>query len=405
MEDIRQYLSSLGIHIQKQVGNTKSKHNTQSISLANSIALSNHSGSVFVIRELLPSPASSRFSQIPSELRKWLGIQQETEPLFINDFLFIDIETSGEYGGAGVLCFLIGIGQQTERGFFLSQYLLSHPENELAQLLEIESVLLSAKGIITYNGKSFDIPLLQSRFQYHKIPLPTRDLVHLDLLHLTRKIYRRHSPNRMLKTMEATILGIERATDDVPGWMIPSLYRDFLLTNDSSFLSPVLYHNKMDVHSLLHLYNHITHLIAEGIKQPNEDLDIYLNLADFYQSIGDFERAIEGYQHCLTKAKETAFEIQLLERLATIYKKQHRYDEAYRNWRQAAEKGSLRAHVELANHHSRIEKDPKSARYWLETATTLLDTISLDRFDRMKWQSELRSRLDRISKKETSARK
>ncbi len=107
MDDLRQYLSSLGIHVQKQMGNTKSKNNTQSTSFANSIKLNNHGGSVYVIRELLPSPEFSPSCQIPSELKKWLGKQQHTEPLLINDFLFIDVETSGDYGGGGVLCFLI----------------------------------------------------------------------------------------------------------------------------------------------------------------------------------------------------------------------------------------------------------------------------------------------------------
>ncbi|RMF99384.1 MAG: hypothetical protein D6735_15460 [Acidobacteria bacterium] len=399
MDELHRYLKSLGIPIMQPKIDSASPEPPHPAPFPNSQSIHHPFGTVYVINENTSSPKTNPL-KIPGEIIKWSGFKHQDENFSISDFLFVDVETSGEYGGAGVICFLVGIGKVSDQEIHLSQYLILHPEDELAQLIELEKIFLSAKGFLTYNGKSFDLPLLDSRFQYHQIPLPTREGLHIDLLLLSRKIWKNHSPNRALRTMEATVLGIERSVEDVPGWLIPSLFRDFLLTKDASFLNPVLYHNKMDVLSMVHLYFHIADLFTNPLERSKENAEIHFCLASFYQSIGEIDRAIEAFETCLPYLPEASQRIALSENLASLYKHQKRYQNAIEKWQEAASLGSLSAHLELAKYYEHLQKDLNTARRWVEAASKLLeDNKKMDRFTRTKWQTELQYRLDRLNKK------
>ncbi len=402
MDELQRFLNSLGIPFNKRDTPSFSK-SPQQIPIPNCTEINNRYGTVYRIHEFIPGAKEQIVSEIPAEIIKWLKTHSNVDPLALNDFFFVDVETSGDYGLAGVLCFLIGIGKLDQNGIHLSQYLILHPEDEFAQLWEVEKAFLTAKGLITYNGKSFDLPLLQSRFQYHHIPLPLQDLIHIDLLHLSRKIYKNHPPNRALKSMEAKVLGVERKVEDIPGWMIPSIYRDFLLTQDFSFLLPILYHNKMDVTSLVYLYDHTVKLITE-LEKPSTNIEICFNIADFFVSIGNIDRAIAIYQNCWSAEMEEGQEIVCLEKLGGLYKKQKLYDQANHYWHEAAKKGSLIAHNELIKYHLR-EKNLSSARFWAQKAQCIIETKAMDRFDRMKWQAELKILLARLDKAEENYNK
>lgn len=397
MDDLQRYLQSLGIPQPKREVNPHYPRPIQQVPFPNATAITNPYGFVYLIHETLPTAGTLQSREIPPEILKWLGIETLVEPFVNEDFLFFDVETSGAYPGAGVICFLVGIGQLLENEIRLSQYLILHPEDEFAQLTQLEEIFLTVKGLMTYNGKSFDLPLLQSRYQFHQIPLPTKNLLHIDLLHLSRKIWKNHLPSRTLRIMEAHLLDIERSVDDIPGWMIPAIYRDFLVTRDASFLLPVLYHNKMDVFSLIHLYLHIAQLFVHLPVVSPDNAETIFQLANFYQSIGESTKAINAYSAC-RNCLEGPSKIHLLENLALLYKKQKHFEEAVKAWQEAANLGSLNAHLELAKYYERIKKDPIQAKLWVEAALTILDTRKMDRFERTKWQSELQYRLERINK-------
>lgn len=398
MDDLHRYLSSLGISQSRQELSSHHQRSPNPPPFPNATAITNPYGTVYLIHEVFPITEKIHSFGIPAEIQKWTGIQNPTQFLAIEDFLFVDIETTGTYGGAGVICFLVGIGQLMPNELHLSQYLILHPEDELAQLMELEKIFLSAKGIMTYNGKSFDLPLIQSRYQFHQIPLPTTDLLHIDLLHLARRIWKHHLPSRTLRTMEASLLGIQRKIDDIPGWMIPDIYRDFLLSQDASFLTPVLSHNRMDVFSLAHLYLHITNFFTRPPENLPQNAEIFFQLANFYQSIGETAQAIEAYLTCRPHLQEESKRLSILENLAFLYKKQKEYAQAEETWREAASLGSLKAHLELIKYYLHIKKDVNQARLWVEAALKLLETKNMDRFERAKWQSELQYRLERLNK-------
>ncbi|PWH17238.1 MAG: hypothetical protein DDG59_08350 [Anaerolineae bacterium] len=405
MDEIHRYLKSLGIPLAQPAPQSNLPRISQPATLPNSRMINHPFGSVCVIVENIPLTDPARSFEIPVEIIQWLGLKKPNPRFSVEDFLFIDVETSGEYGGAGVLCFLVGVGRISNRAVQLSQYLLLHPEDELAQLLELEKILLSAKGFMTYNGKSFDLPLLQARFQFHHIPSPLHEGLHIDLLQLTRKIWKNHSPNRALRTMEATVLGIQRAVDDIPGWMIPSIYRDYLLTQDTSFLTPILYHNKMDVLSLAYLYLHIADLFSHLIEPTPENAPTYFRLANFYQSIGETKRAILAYEACQPYLLDEDQSLHTLETLGHLYKKEKSYRNAVDQWQKAAQLGSLSAHLELAKYYERIEKDPTTAETWIRAALNVLDHAKLNHFERSKWQKELQYRLERLGRNQGSVLK
>lgn len=402
MNELHRYLTSLGIPLPQAQTDTKTPASPHPTPLPNSQVINYPFGSVYLIEEKITIPNEGLPSKVPPEIVKWSGVKHKDKNFSIDELLFIDVETSGEYGGAGVICFLVGLGRVSNNAIHLSQVLILHPEDELAQLIQLEKIFLSAKGFMTYNGKSFDLPLLQARFQFHQIPVPTRDSLHIDLLLLSRKIWKHHSPNRTLRSMEATVLGIERAVEDIPGWLIPSIYRDLMLTQEASFLTPVLYHNKMDVLSMVYLYFHIVDLLAHPMDGLQETAEVFLGLASFYQSIGEIDRAIEALETCQPLPLEEYQRITLSENLGSLYKKQKRYQQAIENWQKAARLRSLSAHVELAKYYEHIEKDPNQARQWVERALKVLAEKKIDRFERLKWEKELQYRLERLKRKKLS---
>lgn len=401
MDELNRHLRSLGIFQASQEVNSPQPKPIQQLPSPSATTVTNPYGTIYLIHEITPVTVEIHSPEIPPEIQKWLGIKNFVEPFLIEDFLFVDVETSGAYPGAGVICFLVGIGQLLKNEIRLSQYLILHPEDELAQLIALEKIFLTAKGLMTYNGKSFDLPLLQSRFQFHQIPIPTKNLWHIDLLHLSRRFWKNHLPSRTLRSMEAHLLGIDRSVDDIPGWMIPAIYRDFLVTQDASFLSPVLYHNKMDVLSLVQLYLHIVRLFRVPLQYSPENAETLFSLAKFYQSIGESTKAIDAYsagRHCLDGLPK----IHLLENLADLHKKQKHLEEAVMAWQEAANLGSLSSHLELAKYYEHIKKDSLQAKLWVEAAMRILNTKKMDRFERAKWQSELQYRLERLNKSKSS---
>ncbi len=167
---------------------------------------------------------------------------------------FIDTETTGLAGGAGTLVFLVGIGTFTSQGFLLRQYFLRDPREEPAMLEHLARDLEEAEGFVTYNGRAFDLPLLEGRYVIalrQRLALLQRP--HLDLLFPARRLWRRQLPDCRLATVERHILAVQRGEQDVPGALIPSLYQHYLRTGDAREMARVIYHNQVDVLSLVGL--------------------------------------------------------------------------------------------------------------------------------------------------------
>jgi hypothetical protein len=162
--------------------------------------------------------------------------------------VFLDLETTGFSATplflAGVLCF---DGADLEG----KQLLAADYSQEGALIVELDRIMSRHRHCITFNGKSFDMPYLRERAKYHRLVLKA-DLVHFDLLHHARRMWRHRLPNCRLTTLEWFILGRRRA-GDVPSWEVPCIYHDFVHTRDARRLEGVLRHNMVDILSMAEL--------------------------------------------------------------------------------------------------------------------------------------------------------
>lgn len=195
--------------------------------------------------------------------------------------LFLDIEATGLDHGAGTHAFLIGWGRLDGDGLLVRQVLLREPSEEAAVLQLLVDELERDPLLVSFNGKSYDLTVLQSRLIiqrfYRRTDCDLKLRPHLDLLHLGRNLHRGRFSDTRLGTLERELLGFFRV-DDVPGHLVPSCWFHFLRTGDAGPLGGVLLHNLHDVVSMVTLAEHLA-LDALHAPDPTRDVAISANLA------------------------------------------------------------------------------------------------------------------------------
>ena len=162
---------------------------------------------------------------------------------------FLDTETSGLIGGAGTFAFLIGVGRITPEGFYVRQFFMREHAEEPSLLHALAEHLKHFRILITYNGMSFDRPLLETRFRLTRTPQPFGEMEHLDLLFGARRLWKLRFDSCRLVELESQILGVERQ-GDLPGEMIPYVYFEYLRTQAADRLIPIFHHNAIDILTL-----------------------------------------------------------------------------------------------------------------------------------------------------------
>ena len=175
---------------------------------------------------------------------------------------FIDTETTGLMGGAGTLVFLIGVGVCEDDAFVVRQYFMSDPACERALFQALVADLTPRAGWITFNGKAFDLPLIESRLTMTRQRGTLGQRPHLDLLMPARRLYRGRLPTCALGDIERGVFKIAREDDDVPGWLIPQLYNEYLRTGNPREMRRVIYHNTVDILSMVTLTAHLLEMFA-----------------------------------------------------------------------------------------------------------------------------------------------
>jgi len=344
----------------------------------------------------VPLKGSASFDIIAA----WAG-EPHLATIDLEKFAFIDTETTGLAGGTGTYTFLIGAGRFEGEQFRLAQFFLSDPSEETAQLAALEHFLAPCEALVTFNGKSFDMPLLNTRFIQHGWPPPMKDAGHLDLLHLARRLWKARLPSRSLGDLEHKILGMERSGQDIPGWMVPDLYFDYLHTGDARPLRSVFYHNEIDVISMAALLNHMSTLLANPLEGDIEHgLDL-LAIGKLYAELGDLETAVKIYQRGLAydNIHQDAY-WKAIEQLSFIHKRRAEIEQAMRLWEQAAENEEIYAHIELAKIYEHQVHNFKEAARWTKAATKIILTSIYPAHERARRLPELEHRLNRLSRKQ-----
>lgn len=313
--------------------------------------------------------------------------------LNFRDFLFLDTETTG-LGGAGTIAFMVGVAYYEADAFVVRQYFLRDHGDEPAMLLLLDELMGDRPGLITFNGRSFDLPLLDGRFLMNRLPSDVQERPHIDLLPPARRLWRLRFQSCALSSLEEAVLDLARTHEDVPGWMIPALYNNYLRTGDGRELSRVFYHNRIDLLSMVTLAARV--LRHCGQPDPGDHPLELLGLGRWQADLGLVAEAEKSLRLAADPELPTPLYRQALTHLAYLLKRDERREEALPVWQQLACTSfeDVTAHVELAKHFEWHEPDLAEASRWTEEALALVrrngdDTVL----------GELEHRLARLQRK------
>jgi uncharacterized protein YprB with RNaseH-like and TPR domain len=320
--------------------------------------------------------------------------------------IFVDLETTGLSGGAGTVAFLVGCGWFDMGAFQVRQFLLTSYASERALLAAVADCFADATLLVTYNGKTFDVPVMETRWLFHRIPPPLDAIRHFDMLHPARRLWKSREAGLdnggcRLGTLEHVLCGVTRV-GDVPGMEIPARYFRFLRSGDARPLEPVLEHNRLDLISLAAVTAHAVELAQEGSARCRDAAEA-VALGKVFERAGCAQRAMACYERAIDEpGAHIDVVAEALYRLGLRLRRDRRYEQAAAVWRRILElrQGrhgarsallpSLRqfATEALAIHHEHREKDYEGAK---ELTLQLLE----DAAD----QERPRHRLDRLQRK------
>ena len=329
------------------------------------------------------------------------------KPCTAPKLMFLDLETTGLFGGAGTQAFLVGCAAIDGTSIRVRQFLLPGFDHERAVLSELQTWAKQHGAICSYNGRTFDVPLIETRFMFHRVPCPLDGVPHLDMLHAARRLWRQRpltmgtpdpdDSSCSLAVLEKHIAGLHRV-GDVPGYEIPSRFFKFVRTGDARPLEAVLEHNRLDLISLAAVLARAIVLINHGPSAAATAQEAY-GLARVYERGGAHDNAEASLLKTIDFARRVGAEPEVhgeaLRRLAWIRRRNRRPQEAAQAWQELASlprcAASLRreAAEALAIHHEHRSKNLDVAKQHV------LDLLSDPDSNKMR----ARHRLDRLERK------
>ena len=344
------------------------------------------------------------FSNDPHAL-VYLTKRPEYSKIRLDRLLFLDTETTGLSGGVGTVAFLVGLAYFEGEKLILEQWFMRDFSEERAILsatLKRIQRLAGEKGaLVSFNGKTYDVPLLQNRAIFHRLLRELPQWPHVDLLHPSRRLWKRSVPDCSLGTLEARVLAVRRQ-GDVPGYLIPQRYFDYLKTGDPRQLLPVFAHNRLDLLSLVGLLHQLLQLF--GRKEAAHTLHPdFFSMGRVYEEVKDFEAGEEFYRKLLQKTLPPQQKREVVLQLARLHKKRKRWPEAVSLWEAALREGSfaVEPYEELAKAFEHHLSDLERAKFYTEKALERVRMLSQlygnSRF--AEERSRLEWRLRRLNRK------
>lgn len=312
------------------------------------------------------------------------------------EFVFVDTETSSLSIGAGSFVFLIGLCFFTPSGLRVEQIFLPDVSHEALFLNYFDNRLNGFTTIVTYNGKSFDIPILRSRFTINRIPYSFDDLVHLDLLHTARKIWKLRLESRKLGDIENHILGVKRTNEEIPGWLVPQMYFDYLESGNAELLEGVFYHNEMDIISLALLFGLINNFASDNFGHLREEnsLDI-LSIGEIIRRGKNFELAEKVFELGYEKDSHENIPPELIRKYADVLKRNGNWERAIALWKIATNSGDYLSCIALAKYYEHTAKACNEAFVWSKKGLDLYQLIGTSK----KQIRSIEHRIERIQRK------
>ena len=338
----------------------------------------------------------------------------EAHATWAEHVVFLDIETTGLSGGAGTLAFLVGVAWFEDGAFRVRQFFLNGPAGERAMLDALAELFGRTSLLVTFNGRAFDVPVMDMRWAFHRLPTPTEALPHFDMLPPARRLWGEPGQRAgqqqalgesqcdcSLTALERSLLGLHRYRD-VAGFEIPTRYFQYLRTGDVRVVEGVLDHNRHDLVSLAAITSRALALARVGpaaCQTPSE----LLGLGRLYERMGNTTHAARAFE-LAADAGHRAIRRQALAGLAILRRREGRFDDAAAAWQHVltltaedeATPLGRRAAEALAIHHEHRARD-------LETARRYAEVLSLGASGQLR--AEARHRLDRLDRKLSNRRK
>jgi uncharacterized protein len=333
----------------------------------------NHFGEHLCIRNWFSTPEFAEPSPVALELlsrtrdealsRRTRAALQDPEK-----WLFLDTETTGLAGGTGTYAFLVGLAWWDAGGLQVEQFLMRDFTEEYSLLQELSARVAERPVLVTFNGKAFDWPLLESRFTMTRsIPAP-RPTAHLDLLHPARALWKLRLGSVRLVELERHVLDAPRLgwhrDDDVSSALIPQFYFDYLRGGPAEPIAGIVRHNQMDLRGLAALFGKINTMLCEapGATDQMESLDLF-GLSKFLQRRGDSGRAHSTCVQALDAGLPAEFRPRARRELALMAKRRGEHSRCAEILQEIVgdQQNGIYACEQLAIHYERHAKDLKRA--------------------------------------------
>ncbi len=337
--------------------------------------------------------------KISGHLLACLSREPKFEDLDLSTALFFDLETTGLSGGTGVIPFNIGLGYYRDDKFWVVQYFLGELAEEERMLKEFDQLLsdMDFQSLVSYNGKTFDLPLLETRFILHRLPFRLHSLPHLDFLFPARNLWQHKFENCKLSYLARQLLLTGR-DDDIPSSEVPWRYFQYLQTGDFSLIEPVLYHNSEDILSLLGL-------VIMGASIFDEDPDsCSAGAMDFFgagkvlEKAGQTEKAADYFEKALNGSLSDDVGLSTRRRLASQYKRSETWEKAVSLWKEMSDSEYASSDLlyslrELSMYFEHHEKHFKNAHRYAEEGYVVAMGFS------SRYEQDFSHRKDRLKQK------
>jgi uncharacterized protein YprB with RNaseH-like and TPR domain len=296
---------------------------------------------------------------------------------------FLDTETTGLAGGTGTCAFLVGVGRITAEGFRVKQFFMRDHGEEASLLDALTRHLAPFRVLITYNGRTFDQPLLETRYRLNRARPPFGRMAHLDLLHGARRLWKLRYESCRLVDLETQVLGVERQ-GDIPGALIPYIYFEYLRTRSAARMLHVFHHNATDILTLACL----TGIVPLAFQDPARMGSVFRHgaeiagIARWLREAGELGQALALFRRAIDAGLADDLLFRTLWDVGLIERKLGSEDAALAVWTDLAAARNpfrVRALEELAKHYEHRQKDRALALEMTRAALEHEDSPALRR--------------------------
>ncbi len=291
-----------------------------------------------------PYPLNTKYGKIAlsaglnvkGDILAFLSRENAFQSLDLSSALFIDLETTGLSGGTGVIPFLVGLGFYRDDRFTVAQFFLGEPADEERMIGELGQFFsqMDFQSLVTFNGKGFDIPLLETRFILHRKPFSLSELPHLDFLFPARSLWKHKHESCRLYHLAREVVEAGRS-EDIPSAEVPWRYFQYLQTGNFEWIEPILYHNQEDILSLLGVVVVGSLIFSEKMEDFADAMDLY-GAGKVMENVGELEKSVHFFQRALDGELPDEVSLMAKRKLSSYFKKDQDWQKAVSIWKEMA---------------------------------------------------------------------